>query len=181
MDRSPENRDVENVIKLINGDIRCLSLNKDKSISIKEGFLSINCVERPKKAISHWQHKAENINILTEAKKTFIIYILNSKEYSELVKKDIGIKKNAISMDNINRNCVFFRNRRSGDVFSPLDRGITKKIKKLFNEMKIPLSLRDSTPMLAYKEKILWIYGIGVSDEFKVRLDTNSIALISER
>lgn len=181
MDRSPENKDVENVIKLINGNIKCLPLDKHKIISIKEGFLSINCVVPSKRSILLWQYKAENINILTEAKKTFIIYILNSEEYSQLAKKDIRIEKNAISMDNINRDDVFFRNRRAGDVFSPLGRGITKKIKKLFNEMRIPLPLRDNTPMLACQEKILWIYGVGVSNEFKVRPNTSLIAVILER
>lgn len=181
LNKPPEYKDVENVIKIIDGNIKCISISKDKKISIKDGNLSINFVERNKGKTFYWQYKANTTNILTEAQKTFIIDILNLKEYSDIVKKDISVSKNAFIVDNTDISNVVFRNRRPGDVFSPANRGVTKKVKKLFNEIKVPLSVRDNLPMLANNQEILWICGIGVSEKYKVNKNTNLVAVISER
>ncbi len=51
--------------------------------------------------------------------------------------------------------CV--RNRRAGDLIRL--RGGTKKLKALFIDEKIPKAKRDTIPLLACGEEILWIYG----------------------
>lgn len=51
--------------------------------------------------------------------------------------------------------CV--RNRRTGDRIRL--RGGTKKLKSLFIDEKIPKAKRDTIPLLACGEEILWIYG----------------------
>ncbi|MGN1051083.1 MAG: tRNA lysidine(34) synthetase TilS [Acutalibacteraceae bacterium] len=54
-----------------------------------------------------------------------------------------------------------FRNRREGDTFKIPKRNVTKSLKKLMNELKIPVEKRDSLVLLANGSKILWIEGIG--------------------
>jgi tRNA(Ile)-lysidine synthase len=57
----------------------------------------------------------------------------------------------------------FFRNRRPGDLFSENFRGVTKTLKKLLNEKKIPNTQRSNLIILANKNKVLWLEGFGAS------------------
>ncbi len=57
------------------------------------------------------------------------------------------------------------RTRRPGDTFRPAGRGVTKSLKKLFNEERIPPSARDSLVILEQDGEILWIEGIGPSEK----------------
>lgn len=91
------------------------------------------------------------------------------KTYSieELHRDEIIYKKLAtlcIGCDKISHGAVL-RTRESGDRFSPLGRGITKDLRKLQNELKIPDELRDKLLLLECKGEILWAEGIGVSEK----------------
>ncbi len=55
------------------------------------------------------------------------------------------------------------RNFRPGDRFQPLGMTGHKKIKDLFIEKRVPLSIRSCWPLLAAGEEILWIPGYGRS------------------
>ena len=80
---------------------------------------------------------------------------------------DINFKKilfhNSVDYGTISDNATF-RNRREGDRFRPAGRGVTKSLKKLFNEAKIPPSKRDDIVILADGDHILWIEGFGPSE-----------------
>ena len=58
------------------------------------------------------------------------------------------------------------RTRRAGDRFTPVGRGVTKSVKKLFNEMRIPAACRDETLLLELNGQIVWIEGIGAAEGF---------------
>lgn len=62
------------------------------------------------------------------------------------------------------------RRRRAGDTFTDPRRGVTKTLKKLFNELKIPRELRDTIPVVAEGSTVLWIEGIGTSAQAKADL-----------
>ena len=68
----------------------------------------------------------------------------------------IDIKATHISDD------AHFRTKLDGDTVTL--NGMNKKIKKLFNEKKIPLDTRKRIPLLVSDNKILWIPTIGVCD-----------------
>ncbi|MGH7783783.1 MAG: tRNA lysidine(34) synthetase TilS, partial [Candidatus Binatia bacterium] len=60
------------------------------------------------------------------------------------------------------------RNFRNGDRMQPLGLNGHKKIKDLFIEKKLPLSIRAITPLLTTGKEILWIPGCGRSEVAKV-------------
>jgi len=60
------------------------------------------------------------------------------------------------------------RNFRRGDRFQPLGMAGHKKIKDLFIEKKVPLSIRARCPLLTMGEEILWIPGFGRSEIARV-------------
>lgn len=60
---------------------------------------------------------------------------------------------------------LLLRNRLSGDCINLSRRGVTKSLKKLMNELKIPEEKRDKLLVLADGNCVHWIEGIAVSKE----------------
>ena len=58
---------------------------------------------------------------------------------------------------------LYLRPRKEGDTI--YYGGITRKIKKLFSDRKIPQSQRDSIPLLCDDKGVLWVPGFGVRDD----------------
>jgi tRNA(Ile)-lysidine synthase len=67
------------------------------------------------------------------------------------------------------------RNFRPGDRFQPLGMRGHKKVKELFIEKKIPLSVRASLPLLVLGDEVIWIPGYGRGEVGKVTSDTKVI------
>jgi len=60
------------------------------------------------------------------------------------------------------------RNRRAADRFHPLGMSHDKKLKDFLIDRKIPVEERDSLPLLVWKNQIVWVGGVEVSERFKV-------------
>lgn len=59
------------------------------------------------------------------------------------------------------RGTVFVRQRRPGDTICLAGRSGTKSLKKLFNEQKIPLEMRDKIAVFCDEDGVLAVEGIG--------------------
>lgn len=92
------------------------------------------------------------------------IEYISKKEIENINKK---LLSDFINCDIITEDTVI-RTRREGDTFTFSDRKVTKSVKKLFNEMKIPVELRDKLLLVANDSTVLWIQGIGSSEQGKV-------------
>lgn len=104
----------------------------------------------------------ENVNILFSEKelKLLMEFDYNGKNYSV---KEIKSDGECIKLSVLDKKPVF-RTRRAGDKFTLAKRKVTKSLKKLFNELKIPEEKRDSVIVLADDSEVLWIEGVGVSE-----------------
>lgn len=85
---------------------------------------------------------------------------------------------NCINYDTITTT-LFFRNRRAGDHFRPAGRGVTKSLKKLFNEAKIEPLLRDRVLLLDDGKEIVWMEGFGPSEHARVPNHAEQVLLIT--
>lgn len=85
---------------------------------------------------------------------------------------------NLINYDTILNTIIRVRNRRGGDVFRPAGRGLTKTVKKLFSEAKVPLPERGRKAVLESEGKLLWVEGFGPSEEAAVTEETRFAAEI---
>ncbi len=110
--------------------------------------------------------------------RTLVITKLTKKELENRCKFNNLLFINLINYDTI-LSITSIRNRRNGDVFCPAGRGVTKSLKKLFNEAKLEPLLRDNVAMLESDGKIIWIEGFGASQEACVTKDTHHIAEIN--
>jgi len=65
------------------------------------------------------------------------------------------------------------RTKREGDTFTFFERNVSKSLKKLLNEMKVPAEKRDSLLVVANDSTVLWLEGVGTSKQG--RADKGSI------
>ena len=75
--------------------------------------------------------------------------------------------KDMIDYDKISGSIVV-RERKESDSIRLNGRNCSKTLKKLFNELKIPLAERDIIPVAADDLGVIWIYGVGISERIKV-------------
>ena len=69
------------------------------------------------------------------------------------------------------------RTRQEGDRISPEGRGCTKTIKKLFNELSVPVEKRNSIPVIADDDGVIGIFGYCVDE--RVKLDSNTRSVLT--
>lgn len=85
--------------------------------------------------------------------------------FKELTEEEIVYKKLStlvLGCDKISLGATL-RTRDKGDRVALTKRGITKDLRKLQNELKIPAEQRDSLLLLEAEGRILWAEGIGVT------------------
>lgn len=80
------------------------------------------------------------------------------------------------------KNTISIRNRKNGDKITPLGMNGNKKVKDIFIDMKVPKQERDIIPLLCFDEKISWIVGIKLSEEYKLtNKSKNILKVVVER
>jgi len=79
----------------------------------------------------------------------------------------------------LDRDAVHFpvtvRNRRPGDRFAPLGAGGTQKLKKFFNDHKVPSAVRRYCPLLVSAGRILWVSGYRIDQQARVGHHTRTV------
>lgn len=85
--------------------------------------------------------------------------------------------KNALDCGKIVGKLVV-RNRQEGDKIRLVNRGVTKSLKKLFNELKIPNAERELLPVACDEIGVAWVSGIGVAERVKVDASTKEVFII---
>lgn len=74
---------------------------------------------------------------------------------------------------------ITLRYRKEGDRIIPLGMNGSKKVKDIFIDMKIPKDERDRIPIICFGGEIAWIFGVRISESFKVDKNTENILEIS--
>lgn len=85
---------------------------------------------------------------------------------------------NSIDCDKIVGELIL-RTRLPGDSIRLAGRGCTKSLKKLMNELKIAINLRDSIPVLADDGGLVWVYGAGTANRCAVNEKTEKVMIIT--
>ncbi|MCB0345881.1 MAG: tRNA lysidine(34) synthetase TilS, partial [Bdellovibrionales bacterium] len=72
------------------------------------------------------------------------------------------------------------RERRDGDVVRVASRG-SRKLKKLFQEQGVMLTLRDRIPIVELDSRILWVPGVARSEVAPVGSETRNLLVLEYR
>ncbi len=110
--------------------------------------------------------------------KKFVLSDMNIEEFYNRKKNNKIIFNNSLDYDTIPLSAVF-RSRESGDIICLRDRMVSKTLKKLFNEMKIPKDERKRVVVFASDSEILWTEKTGVSEKHKITQKTKRVLVIS--
>ncbi len=105
------------------------------------------------------------------------VEIISKQEFDEIAKIHNLLVKNAIDYDIIPFDTQI-RTRLPKDTFKPYGRGVSKTLKKLFIEAKIPAEKRSLLPVIASENKVLWVYGFGIAQDCAVTEKTKNVAII---
>ncbi len=73
------------------------------------------------------------------------------------------------------------RSRRAGDRYRPLGAPGKKKLKEILRARGLPLGERDRRPVILSGDRILWMPGLRVAEEFKVGRRTSRVLMIEKR
>jgi tRNA(Ile)-lysidine synthase len=73
------------------------------------------------------------------------------------------------------------RSWRDGDRIRPLGMQGTKTLQDLFTDRKVPRSLRHQLPVVAAGDRVAWVAGVAVSEDFRLAPDTREAVIISAR
>ena len=105
------------------------------------------------------------------------LVLQNSKKYGEFEKYNERLKNiyklsihAELNSDKIN-HILFVRSRRAGDAY--VFGGMTRRLKKLYNDHKLSRDERERLPVFCDSEGIVWVPGFAVAD--RARADSDRI------
>lgn len=98
-------------------------------------------------------------------------------EFHNSEKNNKFLFANALDYDTIPLSSCF-RTRRSGDRFTLCRRKVTKTVKKLLIESRVPREKRDSLLLLADGDRVLWLEGFGAAQACTVTEKTMNVLVI---
>lgn len=120
--------------------------------------------------------KAEQFSVdfsLDDKKVNLPFCEINIEEYDtkDLQNLNKDMLDNLIDCDKIS-NTLILRSRKDGDKFTFSKRRITKTVKKLFNEDKIPPEVRNKMIILDSDGEVAWLRGYGTNKKFRIGAET---------
>lgn len=87
---------------------------------------------------------------------------------------DAYMLENSLNYDKIDFNFVL-RTRQPGDSFAPTGRGVTKKLKTLYQEAGVPADQRGDRVILEQNGQIAWLEGFGAAEGFAPNETTKTL------
>mgnify|MGYP002623652970 CR=1 FL=1 len=138
-----------------------------------------NCffIEKKKEITAAWQVKLKNFD--TEIQTPVGIYKFNIFNQKDLHFVQKNVLENAFDCDKI-KGSVVIRSRMDGDSIRPKNRGVSKSLKKLFLEEKIPLEKRNSIAVLSDDNGVFLVEGLCVDERVKITRDTKNIITLEK-
>ncbi len=138
-------------VKQILSSIKCsdtkISVGKDKFVYIKGGVISV----------TPFCEKIKQFKVNIEEKNVDFLY--NGKKFNKL------LLKNSIDCDKID-GILTVRTKKEGDKLTLADRGVTKTLKKLFNEDGLSQETRQTLPVIADSKGVVWVQNYGVDKNY---------------
>lgn len=144
-----------------------VDLSKEKRCVCKQGILRI--VDKTE--------LGDEMSQETPFLKSGIAKFISNEELKNINKK---LLTNCINCDIITLDTVL-RTKREGDTFTFYERKVTKTLKKLLNELKIPAEKRKNLKVIANGSTVLWLEGVGVSMHGRVDKNANGAYLITDK
>jgi len=171
---------IEDILQGIKDGKFSRQLSKDILCEIKNGYLSFY---KPRTTVPQTDVMPVAVEFEKEVQflgNGYILRRLSVNKLEKMKKIDKNYLNNCINCDTIKCN-LFFRTRKTGDTFTFSARRVTKTLKKIFIEDKIPQKIRDRIAVLSDENgNVIWLDGYGVNGPYKAEKNTKNILIIEK-
>lgn len=146
---------------------------------IKDGRLSFYTPKEKNTAISQ-PVTVEFDKVISFGYSNLYLSVITAEEYEKNKKKYKNYLTYAVNYD-ILKGDVGLRSRKTGDRFIFAGRNVTKTLKKLFIEDKVPQDYRDKIPVLCDEtDSVVWLADYGTNKPYVPDEHTEKILLITQ-
>ena len=146
-------------------DSVCALLSDGGSTQVATGvslYVHAGILKKMPEEIEAWEQKMQpGINILPCEKVNIEFYDEKNKINIQKFNKHLLAK--VIDYDKI-KGALLFSSMREGDKIKPYGRGVTKALRRIFNEMRIEPALRRGISVLRDDAGVVWVSGVGVDE-----------------
>ena len=148
---------------VVAGNCSAAEIGKNLYITLKDDIVSVGDTE---KQSEEWQSCFENGEAVTPSGVFSLRYV-------------DSICKDAIDASKI-KGELYLSSRKAGDTFTFEKRGLTKSLKKLFNENKVPVTERNRIAVLHDDNSVVWVEGIGVNAPYLPKSSAGEFLIIKK-
>ena len=158
---TPERVHTQKIIELLNKSTDFeVDIPGGVTFVAKESICYIANKTMEKSKVGFEYELSEGLNVLSDLGIAIAVTSASDEDFSSNVyKKSIQVKLSSA----IIVGSLVARSKRDGDTY--YYGGMTRKVKKLFCDKKIPQSVREKTPIITDKKGIIWVPGFGVRDD----------------
>jgi tRNA(Ile)-lysidine synthase len=167
----PTNKQIEAADMLLHKD-GTMQIQAGVVVSVSHGILMFPA---SKQSRDSWCYPLNNE--LLPSWKSMELKIVNKTDLENIQKVHNNILDNCFDYDKILGNSVV-RSRCEGDCIRLSKRCCTKTLKKLFNEMAIPMEDRNDIAVIADDLGVVWVEGVGVAQRCEPSCNTKKYAII---
>ena len=163
---TPEARQIKLIAQCIEAGFGSVQLATNCRATVKDGSLFFDDPSCQKTEQSFWSVEIKStLTPLPDGR--YLRFEKISEEYAAKVENVNNLLFiNDAQYDKINVKFLA-RVRKSGDVFTLAKRNCTKTLKKLFNELAVPIGERSRRVIVERDGEIIWIEGIGSSNSVR--------------
>ncbi len=163
MNKDVDSRHISLFENVVTGECASAEVGKNLYITVRDGIVSVGEAE---KTSEPWMSSFENGSSATP----YGIYsIIVTDKMSE----------DAIDASLI-KGEMYLSSRKAGDIFTFEKRKVTKSLKKLFNEKKIPAAERNKFAVLHDGNAVVWVEGIGVNYPYIPKNGTKEFLIVKK-
>ena len=147
---------------------------------INDGRLQFYTPKQKENSLPLQPVKVEFDKTITFGYTSLYFSVITASEYEKMEKNYKNYLTYAVDYD-ILKGDINLRSRKTGDSFTFVNRNVTKTVKKLFIEDRVPQEYRDKIPLLCDEtDNVVWLGEYGTNKPYVPSENTKNILLITQ-
>ncbi|MBQ8604082.1 MAG: tRNA lysidine(34) synthetase TilS [Oscillospiraceae bacterium] len=141
-------------------------LSRDVFCRVKNGWLYFYA-PKPEKTVQRIEETIVDLDTINQFADSYLEFsVISGEEFKKLKENDKNYLTYCVNCDKI-KGILKLRTRKQGDRFTLSHRNVTKSLKKLFTEDKIPPSIRDRMIILTDdSDNVIWLEDYGTNKPY---------------
>ena len=155
-------------------------LSKDTFCRIKDGWLYFYAPKPVGKTFRKKEKAVQFDTVMEFAGSFYEFSVISGEEFNKIKKFDKNCLTYCVNYDKIN-GILKMRTRKQGDKITLPYRNVTKTLKKLFTEDKIPKSHRDRLAVVTDDtDAVIWLADYGTNKSYVPQTNTEKVLIVKQ-